>query len=353
MTNSNSNIKPSCLLGMSGGTDSSVAAMLLQEQGYTVIGVTFRFWDNEQSAKHLIDAQELAKKLGLHHFVYDARKLFQTEIIDYFTEEYLAGRTPVPCVKCNNQLKWKLLFDLSKEIDCEAISTGHYSNKIERNGHFHIAKGVDPDKDQSFFLWGLPQDILQKITLPLGNYTKAQVREIANKKGFPVISKKKDSLGICFCSDDYRPFLKKQAVDFKFEKGNFVDESGEILGQHQGYPFYTVGQRRGLGIHLNRAVFVKELIPSSNTVVLAPLKSLYKKEFLLKEWNLINEDDFTDDFDIITKIRYRKQATPSRIVKQENGLLKVELAEPLESIAPGQAAAFYKDDIVLGGGIIV
>ncbi len=345
--------KPSCLLGMSGGTDSSVAAMLLQEQGYTVIGVTFRFWENDSSIKQLQDAQALATKLGIQHIIHDAQNIFKAEIVDYFTAEYLAGRTPVPCVKCNNQLKWKLLFDLSEKLNCETISTGHYSNRIEKNGFFHIEKGVDPDKDQSFFLWGLPQNILKKIVLPLGKYTKKQVREIANKKGFPTISKKKDSLGVCFCSDDYRPFLREQASDFIFKEGNYINEKGEILGRHQGYPFYTIGQRRGLGIHLNRAIFVKEIIPESNTVVLAPLKSLYKTEFFLKDWNLINDTDFTNTFDIITKIRYRKQATPSRVIKLKNDLLKVELAEPLESIAPGQAAAFYKGDIVLGGGIIV
>lgn len=358
---------PSCLLGMSGGTDSSVSAMLLQDKGYEVIGVTFRFWDSEAAKQHMKDAQALALKLDIRHIVHDARKQFKAEIVDYFIDEYLAGRTPVPCVKCNNQLKWKLLSVLADELSCDIISTGHYCNKIKKDGYFHIAKGVDPDKDQSFFLWGLPQDILRKIEFPLEQYTKEQVRKIAAEKGFPIISKKKDSLGVCFCPDDYRPFLQQYASPknsecdsksrpeyfFQFEKGNFVDEEGAVLGQHQGYPFYTVGQRRGLGIHLNRAVFVKETIPETNTVVLAPLKSLYKTEFYLKEWKLINEADFTDAFDIITKIRYRKQATPSRVVKLNNGLLKVELADPLESIAPGQAAAFYREDVVLGGGIIV
>jgi len=350
MQNSTSN---TCLLGMSGGTDSSMSAMLLQEQGYTVKGVTFRFWDSEGSEQHLQDAREMARKLGIEHFVYDARESFRREIVDYFISEYLAGRTPVPCVKCNNQLKWKLLLELAGQHGCNAISTGHYCNVKEKDGLLHIAQGVDPDKDQSFFLWGLPQEILQRMVLPLGQLTKVRVREMAAERGFTYISKKKDSLGVCFCSNDYRPFLRKYAPDFNFEKGLFVDEEGTVFGEHEGYPFYTVGQRRGLGIYLNRAVFVKELLPQTNTVVLAPLKNMYKNEFYLKEWNLINEADFTAAFDIITKIRYRKQATPSRVVKQENGLLKVELAEPLESIAPGQAAAFYRGDLVLGGGIIV
>ena len=338
---------------MSGGTDSSVSAMLLQEQGYTVVGITFLFWDNDTMEQHIKDAQDLSQKLGIQHIIHDERKRFKTEIVDYFISEYLAGRTPVPCVKCNNQFKWKLLSNIAEKLGCQTISTGHYCNTIERDGYLHIIQGLDPDKDQSFFLWGLPQDILRKIVLPLGKLTKVQVREIAAQRGYVKVSKKKDSLGVCFCADDYRPFLREYSPHFQFKKGDFVDEEGKLLGQHQGYPFYTVGQRRGLGIHLNKAVFVKETIPNSNTVVLAPLSSLYKTEFLLKDWNLINEADFTDAFDIITKIRYRKQATPSRIVKLDNGLLKVELAEPLESIAPGQAAAFYKGDVVIGGGIIV
>lgn len=342
-----------CLLGMSGGIDSSVSAILLQEQGYTVKGVTFRFWDSEGAAQHLHDAQTMAEQLGIEHFVYDARDLFKREIVDYFVLEYLAGRTPVPCVKCNNQLKWKLLADLAELHDCKMISTGHYCNVKNKDGFWHIAQGVDPDKDQSFFLWGLPQSILQKMILPLGGFTKTEVRKLAAEKGFSYISKKKDSLGVCFCSDDYRPFLREYAPGFRFEKGMFVDENGVALGEHQGYPFYTVGQRRGLGIHLNRAVFVKETVPQTNTVILAPLKSLYKNEFYLKDWNLVNGADFTEAFDVITKIRYRKQATLSRVLNAGNGLLKVELNVPLESIAPGQAAAFYRGDLVLGGGIIV
>ena len=340
-----------CLLGMSGGTDSSTAAMLLQEQGYEVVGVTFRFWENKDSKKHLQDAKDTAARLGIEHFVYDARELFRTEIVDYFIHEYLSGRTPVPCIKCNNQIKWQLLYQLAEERGYDTISTGHYCNILERNGFLHIAQGADPDKDQSFFLWGLPQHILRKMVLPLGQLHKTQVRELAASKGFLKISEKKDSLGVCFC-DDYRPFLREHAKGFEFKKGNFVDEEGNVLGQHEGFPFYTVGQRRGL-IHLNRKVFVKELFPQENIVVLAPLKSMYKTEFYLKDWNLINEADFTEAFDIVTKIRYRKQATPSRVIKIDNGLLKVELAEPLESIAPGQAAAFYIGEVVLGGGIIV
>ncbi len=344
--------KHTCLLGMSGGTDSSVAAMLLLEQGYNVIGVTFRFWDDENAQKHLADAQETAQKLGIKHIVYDAREEFQSQVVDYFVQEYLAGRTPVPCTRCNNELKWKILSSLAETYNCRHIATGHYCRIEENNHHYYIAQGVDADKDQSFFLWGLSQEILSKIIFPLGELTKTEVRQIAASKGFAQVASKKDSIGVCFCPHDYRSFLRNRLPDNAFSKGNFVDEAGVILGAHEGYPFYTVGQRRGLGLQLNKAVFVKEIHPEENIVVLASLKSLYKTNIFLRDYNLINPTDFSSDFDTIVKIRYRKQATPCRVFIKDNDELMVELAEPLEAIAPGQAAVFYRDGMVLGGGII-
>lgn len=346
-------ISSSCLLGMSGGTDSSVSAILLKQQGYEVKGVTFRFFDGGNTEQHIKDARYIADNLGIEHFIYDARDLFKKEVIDYFLKEYLSGRTPVPCIKCNNYIKWKLLEELGEKNNCTKIATGHYCNLVKKDGFFHIATGIDNEKDQSFFLWGLQQRTLSKIILPLGNFTKSQVRKIASENGFHSIAKKKDSIGVCFCPGDYRNFIRSQRKYFHFEKGNFIDESGNVLGQHEGYPFYTVGQRRGLGIYLNRAIFVKKIIIETNTIVLAPLQNMYETIFYLNDWNLINESYFSNEFDIIAKIRYRKQATPARIFKTENYLLKVELAEPLESIAPGQACAFYKNNIVIGGGIIV
>lgn len=338
---------------MSGGTDSSVAAMLLQEQGYTVRGVTFRFWDGADSEQHLADARQTAQSLGIEHFVVDARERFRQLVVDYFVSEYLAGRTPVPCVRCNNELKWQLLYDLAQEHKCDRIATGHYCNIVEKNNHFYISQGKDADKDQSFFLWGLPQTILSEIIFPLGNFTKTEVRKIAADRGFERVATKKDSIGVCFCPGDYHSFLREQAANFNFAQGDFVDEAGKVLGQHKGYPFYNVGQRRGLGLTLNKAMFVKEILPDENIVVLAPLLSLYKTDFFLHKYNLVNETDFTNGFDTIVKIRYRKQATPCRIVKVNEDLLKVELAAPLEAIAAGQAATFYRDGLVLGGGIIL
>ncbi|MDL2291659.1 tRNA 2-thiouridine(34) synthase MnmA [Bacteroides sp. OttesenSCG-928-F21] len=341
------------LLGMSGGTDSSVAAMLLQDAGYSVSGVTFRFFDTDSSAAQEEDARLLAEKLGIEHTVYDARELFREQIVDYFVKEYMQGRTPVPCTICNNTLKWPLLAKIADEKGIFHLATGHYVRKQLVDDRYYVRCGADPDKDQSFFLWGLPQQILHRMVLPLGDLSKTEVRAVAAQRGFERVAKKKDSLGVCFCPMDYHTFLRNRVPEEQFKRGAFVDEEGRFVGWHQGYPFYTVGQRRGLGIHLNRAVFVKEIVPESNRVVLAPLRALEKQEMMLKEWNMVSEERLLNRDDITIKIRYRKQANTGRVQLTPEGLLHVSLHQPLTAIAPGQAAAFYQDDLVLGGGIIL
>ncbi len=338
---------------MSGGTDSSVAAILLMEQGYEVVGITFRFWEEGEN-KHLEDAKRLAKQLGIEHIAYDALDIFRKKIVGYFVDEYLTGRTPFPCAKCNNELKWKLILQEADRLGCEKVAMGHYTRIVIESGRYFISEGFDPDKDQSFFLWGLTQQQLSRIVFPLGEFHKTDVRKMAADRGFKYVSEKKDSLGACFCSGDYRPFLKKQLTepDKFIYSGNFIDEEGKTLGKHEGFPLYTVGQRRGL-IHLNRKVFVKEILPKTNEVVLAPLSAMYKTEFLVKDYNLVDEKLFSAEFDTICRIRYRKQNTLCRIVILDDNRLKVELAEPLESIAPGQTAVFYRDGKVLGGGFIL
>lgn len=337
---------------MSGGTDSSVAAILLLEQGYEVIGITFRFWEEGENI-HLQDAQNLAKKLGISHIVYDAREEFKARIIQYFIDEYLSGRTPFPCVKCNNELKWKLIIDEADKLGCEKVAMGHYVNIVEEDNKYFLTEGADPDKDQSFFLWGLSQKQLSRIVFPLGKYKKTEVRQMAALRGYQKVSEKKDSLGACFCSGDYRPFLKKllpQPEKYIFD-GKFIDENGSILGVHKGYPMYTVGQRRGL-IHLNKKVFVKEIKPSTNEIVLAPLQNMYKSSFGICNVNVVDKSLFGNNFDIYCRIRYRKQNTLCKVEFKENNKAQILLAEPLESIAPGQTAVFYKNGRILGGGFI-
>ena len=368
------------LLGMSGGTDSSVAAMRLLEAGYEVIGVTFRFYELNGSTEYLEDARNLAERLGIRHITYDAREIFARQIIEYFVQEYLAGRTPVPCTLCNNYLKWPLLAKIADEMGIFYIATGHYAQNIQLNETFYITYAADSDKDQTFFLWGLKQDILNRMLLPMGDITKVEARAWAAEQGCRKVATKKDSIGVCFCPMDYRTFLKdwlvrngqmsvsnseasinnsqtsgsdKQTWSDRIRRGRFVDEKGNFIAWHEGYPFYTIGQRRGLGIHLNRPVFVKEIDPEKNEVMLASLSSLEKTEMWLKDWNLVNQERTLDRSDIIVKIRYRKQENHGTITVTSDHLLHVQLHEPLTAIAPGQAAAFYGDGLLLGGGIIV
>ena len=341
------------LLGMSGGTDSSVAALLLLDAGYEVTGVTFRFYEKDGNTEYLDDARDLCARLGVPHLISDQREAFRTTIIDYFIREYMAGHTPVPCTLCNNYLKWPLLRQLADERGIYHLATGHYVRKRMLEGHWHITMGADADKDQSFFLWGLPQDIMERMLLPMGDLKKIRVREIAEERGFLKAATKKDSIGVCFCPMDYRSFLRNNVSVEAIQKGKFFDEKGNFIAWHEGYPFYTIGQRRGLGIDLNRAVFVKEIIPSENKVVLGDLKSLEKMEMRLKDWNIINPSLLLGHDDVIVKIRYRKQANRCTVTLLPDNTLHVQLHEPLTAIAAGQAAAFYRDDVVLGGGIII
>mgnify|MGYP001003058865 CR=1 FL=1 len=361
------------LLGMSGGTDSSVAAMRLLEAGYEVTGVTFRFYELNDSTEYLEDARHLAERLGIRHITYDAREIFREQIIEYFVQEYMVGHTPVPCTLCNNYLKWPLLSKIADEMGIFYIATGHYVRKVKVDDTYYITYAADSDKDQTFFLWGLKQDILRRMLLPMGDITKVEARAFAAERGFQKVAVKRDSLGVCFCPMDYRSFLKMwlvsncqpqvsvgqpqvsagQTWSAEVRRGRFVDEKGDFIAWHEGYPFYTVGQRRGLGIHLNRAVFVKEIRPEKNEVVLASLQALEKTEMLLKDWNIVNRERLLGHADIIVKIRYRKQENHCTVTVTPDNFLHVQLHEPLTAIASGQAAAFYKDGLLLGGGIIV
>ena len=345
--------KKRVLLGMSGGTDSSVAALLLQDAGYEVVGITFRFYEKDGETEYLDDARELCNRLGIEHIISDQRDVFRSTIIDYFIREYMAGHTPVPCTLCNNYLKWPLLRQIADQMGIYHIATGHYVQKQLIDNHWHIINGADEDKNQSFFLWGLPQDILERMVLPMGGLTKQCVREIAEQRGFIKAARKKDSLGVCFCPMDYRTFLRDNVSVEAIQRGEFVDVDGNFIAMHEGYPFYTIGQRRGLGIDLNQAVFVKDIIPSQNKVVLGNLRSLERSQMRLKDWNIINPDQLLNKDDVIVKIRYRKQENHCTVTLLPDNTLHIRLHEPLTANAPGQAAAFYRNGVVLGGGIIM
>lgn len=345
-------MKQRILLGMSGGTDSSVAAILLLEQGYDVIGISFRFWD-ETNNQDIEDAINLAKKLGIDCMVYDARSIFKEKIVDYFVEEYLQGRTPFPCTKCNNELKWKLILQEADKLGCQKVAMGHYARIVNEKGLLYVAQGVDPDKDQSFFLWGLKQEQLARIILPLGKLYKKDIRKMAARNGLLKLANKKDSLGACFCRGDYRDFIVSQLENPEkyISEGDFVDEAGNVLGHHKGYPFYTVGQRRGL-IHLNRKVYVKNIHSATNQIVLAPMENMYKTQFNIRNINVIDKTQFSEKFNTTVRIRYRKQNSLCRLIFKDQDEAIVFLHEPLESIAPGQTAVFYREEKILGGAFI-
>ncbi len=341
------------VLGMSGGTDSSVAAMLLQEAGYEVLGVTFRFYEKDDDTSYLDEAVQLAQRLGITHRVVDMRSEFEQEIINYFVDEYMAGRTPVPCTLCNNRFKWRLLLAIADEEGIEYVATGHYVQKRQVGSNYYIIQGEDSDKDQSFFLWGMSNNLLKRALFPLGSYTKTTVREIAAHRGEQRVATKKDSMGVCFCPGDYRSFLATRVASDAIESGRFLDSSGKVLGKHRGYPYYTVGQRRKLeGIQFRHPMFVKEIDPIANTVTVAPLAEMYKSTMILTDVNIIDWNDFASDKEVTCKIRYRKQETPCTVTPQPNGRVEVYFHTPVNSIATGQAAVFYSNDSVLGGGII-
>ncbi len=345
-------MKPRVLLGMSGGVDSSVSAFLLQEMGYEVVGVSFLFYGEEADFKDgFTDAKMLADQLNIRHFIVDLRSEFRNTVIDYFIDEYKAGKTPFPCAWCNPQMKFKALLQYAEFEKCDWIATGHYAQVKHYHNRKFIFEGVDPDKDQSFFLWGLNSSVLNKLILPLGSYTKSEIRNLAAEKGFKKLSGKKDSLGICFTpKGDYRAFLKNEGI-FS-EPGNFVNTKGEILGKHSGIINYTVGQRRGLGVNLNFPVFVAEIRVDNNEIVLAEYSSLYRTKVF------INNTQFTDIQEINplkiynVKIRYRLQLTPCNLHILEEGRAEVGLLKPEAMISAGQTAVFYDGERLIGGGFI-
>lgn len=357
-------MKTRVLLGMSGGTDSSVAAMLLQDMGYEVVGFTLKLYEesgkfyseDQTEPEYIQDAANLAKRLNIEHHVLDIKKVFKEKILSYFADEYLAGRTPFPCVKCNKEIKWKIFSEQADKYHCEKIATGHYARIVDHNGWQYIAEGNDKDKDQAFFLWGMTPQLLKRVVFPLGGLTKPEIRAIAAKRGFAKVSSKKDSMGICFIEEsDYRPFLKKllKERDIKIYQGNYIDKKGNVLGKHQGFPFYTIGQRRGLDIHLNKRIFVTDIDATENTITLGDYKDLYRREMWVNDYNLINKAEVTPEKRFIVKIRYRNQATPCHLHIENNNKIRVELLEDLPAIAAGQSAVFYDGERVIGGGVIL
>lgn len=353
------------LVAMSGGIDSSVTALMLHEQGYQVIGITMKTWDYASSGGNkketgccsldsINDARTLAVNLGFPHYILDIRNEFGDYIIDNFVEEYLAGRTPNPCVLCNTHIKWEALLKRADKLDCEFIATGHYAQVREENSRYVISKGLDENKDQSYVLWGLSQASLGRTKFPLGGFRKADIRQMAADAGYEELAKKNESYEICFVPDnDYRGFLKRkvEGLEEKLDGGNFVDVSGKVLGRHHGYPFYTIGQRKGLEIALGEPMFVTEIIPETNTVVLGKKEDLEKQEMFVRNPNFIKVPSIEGKLEVLTKIRYKDKGTLSDI-SMAGDKVKVEFFDKVAGIAPGQSAVFYDGNDLVGGGFI-
>ena len=350
------------LVGMSGGIDSSATCIMLQEQGYEVVGVTMRTWDvasqfatpSQEEPNFILEARALAERLGIEHHVADVREEFKQVIVKYFIDEYMQGRTPNPCVMCNPLFKERLLCEWADRTGCAWISTGHYCRLEERNGYLYIIAGDDVTKDQSYFLWRLPQEVLRRFLFPLGNYTKQEVREYLKGKGFEAKAKGGESMEVCFIEGDYRDFLRQQIpdLDTKIGPGYFVDNKGVKIGQHKGFPYYTIGQRKGLGIALGHPAHVLRINAEKNTVMLGTADDLKTGYMLVEDAMIINQQELLECPNLTVRIRYRSKPIPCQVRPLENKQMLVRFLSEASAIAPGQSAVFYDGQRVLGGAFI-
>ena len=355
------------LVAMSGGVDSSVAAVMLHEQGYEVIGLTMKTWDYASSGgssketgccslDSINDARALAVGYGFPHYILDIRDEFSGSVIDNFVDEYLAGRTPNPCVLCNTHIKWEALLKRANKLDCEFIATGHYANvRQQESGRYVVSKGKDENKDQSYVLWGVSQENLARTRFPLGNFSKTEIRQMALDMGQKELANKSESYEICFVPDnDYRAFLRHQVEDLdeKIGKGNFILSDGTVVGQHEGYPYYTIGQRKGLGIALGKPVFVLKIMPESNSVMLGDEEELLKSSALVRNINLVKYASLEEPMEAVTKVRYKDAGMLSTITQVKEGM-QVDFHHSVKGVAPGQSAVFYEGNDLIGGGFLV
>ena len=351
------------MVAMSGGLDSSLAAAVLKKQGYDVIGATMKLWPEEECGKDdrakaccslsgIEDARAIAAKLAIPYYVFDFSKEFKNNVIDYFCREYNRGATPNPCILCNQKLKFDLLLRKTRELDCDFIATGHYA-KVGRNRitkRYYIKEGQDKSKDQSYFLAFVSQDALARTLFPLGDITKEKARIMAKKMGLKVHNKA-SSQEICFISEHYVDYLRKKGAALG-GAGDVLNTKGEKIGSHKGIHSYTIGQRKGLGIAYKEPLYVISIDKENNTITAGTKKDVRKKIFIAKEPHWVGVGGLQKPVDLLVKIRYGHKKAKARVEKVSDDELKITFQKSQEAITPGQAAVFYKNDIVWGGAWI-
>jgi len=348
---------------MSGGVDSSTAAALLKEQGYDVIGITMQLWSKEECGSHreksccslegIRDARYVAQKLGIPFYVVDFHKEFKKFVIDYFIKEYLKGLTPNPCILCNEKVKFGVLMDKAKQLKADLVATGHYAiTYYDENAKRYILKeGLDKSKDQSYALFSLSQEQLSRAKFPLGEFTKDKIRKMAKDLKLDLVYDKKDSQEICFIEDDYNKYLAKKTKG-KIIPGDILDKNGKVIGQHKGAPFYTIGQRHGLGIAYKEPLYVTKIDVARNEIVVGVKKEVLKKEIIADNLNWILFKEPKKAFRAKAKIRYKHPKADAVVSVLGKNEVKVVFDEPQEAPTPGQAVVFYDGDVVIGGGWI-
>ncbi|MGY8931107.1 MAG: tRNA 2-thiouridine(34) synthase MnmA [Flavobacteriales bacterium] len=358
--------KGKVLMAMSGGIDSTMASLLLHEDGYEVIGITMKTWDYASaggskketgccSLDSINDARQLAVDCGFPHTILDIREEFGDYIIDNFVDEYIAGRTPNPCVLCNTHIKWEALLKRADMLGCEFIATGHYAQVRQLDDRYVVSKGLDDSKDQSYVLWGVTQECLQRTIFPMGNFHKKDIKQMAIDRGYHQLAAKSESYEICFIPDnDYRGFLKRrvEGLEEKVKDGNFVSVSGEVVGKHDGYPFYTIGQRK-IGVSLgNEPTYVVGINEIDNIVVVGTKEDLKKQEMYVRNINYVKYSKLIDGVQLLVKVRYKHNGEMATITNEGDNL-KVLFHNKVEGIAPGQSAAFYDGNDLVAGGFIM
>lgn len=354
--------KKRVMIGMSGGVDSSVAAYLLKQQGYEVIGVHMKLWQEEEETEEdrrccsisaVEDARKVCAKIDIPFYVFNMKDIFRKKVVDYFIEEYFKGKTPNPCIACNKHIKFDAFLKKAKALDCDFVATGHYTRISfdDKYNRYVLKKSETDEKDQTYALYNITQDQIKNVLTPLGDYTKDQIRKIASEIGL-ITANKPDSQEICFVEkDNYVDFLKTHS-DKKISKGNFVDKEGKILGKHEGIVNYTIGQRKGLGIALGKPAYVLGIDAKTNKVIIGENQDLFKKTVFAEDINLILFEEFEEGLCVEAKIRYNAKPQPAKMYHEKNGKIKIIFEEAQRAVTPGQSLVIYKDEYVVGGGII-